>query len=91
MNEILFKQLRNLPARKSKKFMAWVKKKYPDKQRHHLLGSMTGIKLNDFLLKPVTHTEHEHAEKHKIDFAINNLPESLDLLFEYIKYLEEKK
>lgn len=89
-NETLYKQLRNLPSRKSPKFMEWVKRKHPDKQRHHLLGSMTGIKLNDLLLLPVTHEQHEKAERNKIDFCIDNLPQSLNLLFEYISYLEEK-
>lgn len=88
-NETLYKQLRNLPTRKSKKYMDWVKKKYPDLQRHHLLGSMTGIKLNDYLLVPVTHQEHEHAERNKMDYAIKNLHKSLNLLFEYIKELEK--
>ena len=88
-NEILYKKLRNLPTRKSKKFMDWVKAKYPHKQRHHLLGSMTGIKLNDYLLVPVTHQEHEHAERNKMDYAIKNLHKSLNLLFTYIEELEK--
>lgn len=88
-NEIQYKRLRNLPTRKSKKYMDWVKAKYPHKERHHLLGSMTGIKLNDYLLIPLTHAEHERAEKHKIDFCIEHLPESLNLLFEYLKELEK--
>lgn len=90
MNEILYKQLRNLPIYKSKKFLAWVKQKYPDKEVHHLLGSMTGIKLNDYLVKPVQRQEHLEAEKHKQDFAIANLPQSLNILFQYIKELELK-
>ena len=88
-NEVFFKRLRNLPAYKSKQYMEWVKAKHPDKERHHLLGSMTSIKLNDYLLLPVTHAEHERAERNKIDFAIDNLPQSLNLLFEYTAKLEQ--
>ncbi len=87
-NEILYKKLRNLPIRKSKKYMDWVKAKYPHKEIHHIIGSMTGIKLNDYLLIPLTHEEHEMAERHKIDMCIQGLPESLNILFEYIKELE---
>ena len=89
-NEILYKRLRNNPTFKSRKFLAWVKKKYPDKETHHILGSMTGIKLNDYLMLLVTQDQHEKAERNKIDFCIDNLPQSLNLLFEYIKEIEGK-
>jgi len=90
-NETLYKQLRNIqPVYRSKKFINWVKAKYPQYEVHHLLGSMTGIKLNDYLVKPVTRREHLEAEQHKIDFAIDNLARSLNILFEYIKHLEDK-
>lgn len=90
-SEALYKRLRNLPIRKSKKYMDWVKAKYPHHQRHHLIGSMTGIKLNDYLLVPVTHVEHEHAERNKLDYAIKHLHTSLNLLFEYLEELENDK
>lgn len=89
-NEILYKQLRNLPIRKSPKYLKWVKSKYPELERHHLIGSQTGIKLNDYLIAPITHKDHETAERHKIGFAIESLPQSLNILFEYISQLEEK-
>jgi len=89
-SEIQYKRLRNLPIRKSEKYLKWLKKRNPELQRHHLIGSQTGIKLNDYLILLVTQEQHLEAEKHKIDFAIENLPQSLNLLFEYIKYLEEK-
>lgn len=88
-NEHLYKQIRNIPSFKSKKFIKWVKAKYPEREIHHSIGSMTGIKLNDFLVVPVTRHEHERAEKHKIDFCIENLPKSLNILFEYIKEIEK--
>jgi len=88
-NEILYKRLRNNPTFKSRKFLAWVKKKYPDKETHHILGSMTGIKLNDYLVLPLTHTEHMEAEACKCDYAIDNLHISLRILFEYIKEIEK--
>jgi hypothetical protein len=90
-SEILYKQLRNLQSRKSGKFKKWIKKEYPGKDMHHLLGSMTGIKLNDYLLLPLTRTEHMKAEKSKIEFAVDNLPKSLNILFDYIEYLESRK
>ncbi len=86
--EILYKQFRNLPARKSPRYLAWLRKRYPDKQVHHLIGSMTGIKLNDLLCVAVTAEEHEQAEREKIKFFGERLSESINNL---IIYLEEIK
>ena len=89
-NEITYKRLRNLPIRKSEKYLKWLKKRNPELQRHHLIGSQTGIKLNDYLMLLVTQEQHAKAERNKIDFCIDNLPQSLNLLFEYIKEIEGK-
>lgn len=51
---VLYKQFRNLPVRKCPAYVAWLKKKYPNKEPHHLIGSQTGIKLNDLLIVMVT-------------------------------------
>jgi len=87
-NEHIYKRLRNIPSFKSAKFLKWFKAKYPDREAHHIIGSMTGIKLNDYLLLPVTREEHYKAEAYKTDYAIDNLHISLKILFEYIKELE---
>lgn len=89
MDEVLYKQFRGLPIFKSKDYIKWLRKQYPDKTIHHLTGSMTGIKLNDYLLIPLTIQEHEEAERHKIEFFNNNLSKSVKLLFEYVKELEK--
>lgn len=88
--EILFKQLRNLPPRHSARFIKWLKGKYPNHECHHLLGSMGSLKLNDFLAVPVTREEHIKADANRIDFLSDNLAESLNLIFEYIEFIENK-
>lgn len=88
MTEILFKQLRNLKPRHSKHYLKWLKVKFPGMELHHLLGSMGSLKLNDFLVVPVTREEHLKAERNKIQFFEDNLAKCLNLIFEY---LEEQK
>lgn len=85
----LYHRLRNMPTRKSKRFLKWAKEKYPNLELHHILGSQTGIKLCDYLVKPVTREQHLYAERNKSDFAIDNLHTSLNILFEYISELEK--
>ncbi len=89
MTNPLYHRLRNIPVYKSKKFLKWVKDKYPTLETHHLLGSMTGVKLCDYLVKPVTREEHELAECNKSEFAVDNLHTSLKILFEYISEIEK--
>ena len=84
MKEILYKQLRNLPCYKNADYLKWLRERNPDKTIHHLIGSMTGIKLNDYLLIPLTIQEHEEAERHKIEFCIDNLHIALNNLFEWV-------
>lgn len=85
MTEALYKRLRSLKVRRSEAYKKWLKKKYPGKELHHLIGSMTGIKLNDYLLLPVDRETHLGAEAQKREFCIEHLHESLGLLFEYIR------
>lgn len=91
MSNILYKQLRGLPVYRSDKFLKWVKAKYPDRDMHHLIGAMTAIKLNDYLILPLTREEHIQAESKKGEFAVDNLPRSLNILFEYIKEIENEQ
>ena len=84
MNEILYKQFRELPVFKSKGYIKWLKNKYPNKECHHLTGSMTGIKLHDCFIAMVTRAEHIEAEKHKIEFFNNHLTEAIRNLINYL-------
>ena len=75
---------------RSKKFKDWFHKEYPGMQMHHLFGSYTAIKTSDYCSVPVTAQEHEYAEKHKSEFAIDRLPLLFQVITKYILYLEEK-
>ena len=85
MNEILYKQFRELPVYKDKNYLKWLRVKYPDKELHHLTGSMTGIKLHDCFIVPVTRAEHIKAEANKIQFFNDNLHIAIKLFMEYNK------
>jgi hypothetical protein len=82
--DILYKQFRNLPVFRSKKFIDWVHKKY-GKCVHHLTGSQGRQKLMDYLVVPIDLDDHQKAEKEKEKYFINNLARSFSLLCEYLQ------
>jgi hypothetical protein len=86
----LYKQLRNMPIYRSKKYLKWLKENCPDLEPHHLIGSQTSIKLNDYLVNMVSREEHQRAEKEKEEHFSGNLAQSLNRLFKYVQYLETK-
>jgi hypothetical protein len=82
----------NVGFHRSKKFKDWFHQKYPGKQMHHVFGSVSqSLKTSDYCSVPVSHEEHERAEKNKSDFAIDNLPVVFNVLQDYIRDLEAKK
>lgn len=88
MSEVLYKQFRELPVFKSKDYIKWLHNQYPNKELHHLTGSMTGIKLHDCFIVPLTREQHIKAETDKIGFFNNHLHEAIKNL---ITYLKQKK
>ena len=78
----MYKRFRNLTPRENKAYLKWLKAKEPNKDCHHILGSQTGIRLNDLLCVMLTREEHIWAEAHKIEafekylhIAVSNLIE----------------
>lgn len=49
----------------------------------------TSKKTSDYAVIPVTRAEHEHAERHKSEFAVDNLHKLIYILIERIKELEK--
>ena len=83
---------------KSDEYLEWSRQKFPDRDPHHLAGSMGSLKLTDFLLMPVNRAIHdslkgnraaEYAEENII-FSLNIFQEYVTYLEEYVTYLEEK-
>ena len=56
---------------------------YPYSDLHHLFGSYTAKKTTDYLIIPLSRTEHQIVEKKKSDYAFEFLPKSIGLLKAY--------
>jgi len=87
-DQIYNKIKNNIGFDRSKKHLKWVKEKHPYCEPHHLFGSYTSKKTSDYAVIPVTRAEHEYAEKHKSEFAIENLHKLINILIQRIKELE---
>lgn len=75
----------------SESYREYLKKRFPDKDLHHLLGSFTGMKISDSLLIPLSRKEHNEVHKLTKDEVLEMyLAKSINLLQDYIKYLEGK-
>lgn len=69
---------------KSKKYLQWVKSKYPGMDLHHILGSEMAKKHTDYLIVPVEHKYHlEYVESHKEEFFYQSLKQAQILLIGY--------
>lgn len=90
MNE-LYKQLRTLiRPYKSQRYKDWAKNKFPNHDLHHLIGSVGSLKLTDILIAPVSRQTHIAIEKDKDAWFYKLLPTALNLLTEYVEYLEKE-
>jgi len=75
----------------SESYREYLKKRFPDKDLHHLLGSFTGMKISDSLLIPLSRKEHNEVHKLTKDEVLEMyLAKSINLLQDYIKYLKGK-
>ena len=75
---------------KSKRYLHWLKRKNPNKEIHHILGSFTSLKMTDFLAVALSPEDHKRAEMHKAKFFIFYLPEAIDNLIRYTHHLERR-
>lgn len=73
---------------RSNKHLQWVRQ---FGEPHHLFGSYSGRKTSDYCTIAVTREEHERAEKHKSEFAIENLHILIQYLQKRIRELENDK
>jgi len=93
-NDILYNQLKNkVGFYRSPKFVRWFHEKYPGYEMHHCFGSVSqSLKTSDYCCVPVppNHAESK-AEKDKSNFAIEHLPDLINVLQNYIIHLESKK
>lgn len=90
-NAILFHRLKtSVGFYRSKGFKVWFHQEYPGKEMHHLFLSYGSRKTSDFCSVPVTREEHQQAHKDIHTFAIDHLPEMINVIISYILYLEGK-
>lgn len=77
-------QLRDgIPPYKSKKYLKWVKERFPDYEIHHILGSHLGRKNTDYLVVPLLPEVHRKIQKHYYKWIMPHLNTALLLLLEY--------
>jgi hypothetical protein len=85
----MYRMLRNqIQPWKSEGFLKFVRAKYPDKDPHHLLGSLGSMKISDSLIIPLSRQEHTMADVKREDYFLTYLPMAISLLQEYISSLE---
>jgi hypothetical protein len=84
---ILKKMLRNGGVFHSKKYLNHLRETYPTLEPHHIIGSMTGIKLNDYLIVMLTREQHQKEHREPTEFNIL-LVDALFNLFNYLKEVE---
>lgn len=86
---ILFSRIRNIALSHGKhpKFKAWLKAQQPDKELHHVCGSVMGRKSTDLFAVMVTPQEHREKQD-DIDWCISQIPEAIGNLMKYIEQHE---
>lgn len=91
-NELwIYKKFRHAPVFQGSGMLEYMKMRFPNHDIHHLLGSMSrSMKLNDYLLVPLTRQEHIWAEGHKAEAFFKYFYDAVLYLFEYVQYLEGK-
>jgi hypothetical protein len=86
---ILFSRIRSVALRydKAPKFKAWLKKKNPNKDFHHVCASTMGRRSTDYLAVLVSREEHSKGQD-DIGWLIDQLPEAINNLLQYVSELE---
>lgn len=79
-----FKKYRHsLPMYKSRKYLKWVKGRFPAYEIHHILASVHGKKHTDYLVVPLTAETHRRIQKYASTFFYRYLGASVILLLDY--------
>lgn len=87
---ILFRQFRSIAAKygKNPKYIKWLRKKYPNKEIHHVFGSYMSRKSSDLCTVPVNPTEHR-LKQNDPDWSYSQIPQMFDLLLQFITELNQ--
>ena len=77
-----------LGFQKSKRYLNWMKSRYPYVDLHHILGSVHSKKFTDYLVIPIHHTHHLNVvEPHKGFWFSQYFEQSMQHLIKYAKYV----
>lgn len=88
--KIIFSRFRNIYLRhgKSPRYIAWLRKRFPGREIHHVYGSVHSRKSSDFGVVPVDPVEHREKQN-DLRWCYDQMYQALELLIEYVEYLEE--
>jgi hypothetical protein len=92
-SQILFKRIKDVAFRnaaKSEEFKKFVRDQKPGSEFHHVFGSIGPKKTTDYLGVALTNEEHTRAHFDN-DYLISLMPEAIENILKYVKYLEQKK
>jgi len=86
---IIFTRLKNVIGfHRSQQFKDWFHQRYPDKDIHHVFGSIGKLKTSDYCSAPLGRIQHSTIPN-EADWAIDNLELMIDCMIQYIRHLEE--
>lgn len=74
----------------SKRYLKYFRERFPDKDPHHLLGSLGSLKISDSLLAPLSRSEHNKADRNREAYLELYLPMAINILQDYILQLESE-
>lgn len=87
----LYQRLKNqVHPWKNKEFLDFIREEYPDKDPHHLLGSLGSLKISDSLIAPLNRIEHDKADKMREEYFLLYLPFAINILQKYIDKLQTR-
>jgi mannitol-1-phosphate/altronate dehydrogenase len=90
--KIIFSRFRNIYLRhgKSPAYIAYLRKRFPGKEIHHVYGSVHGMKSSDFGTVPVDPVEHREKQNDP-RWCYDQMYLAVELLIEYVEWKAESK
>ncbi len=74
-----------IPPYKSRKYLRWVKNRFPDYEIHHILGSHIGKKNTDYLVVPLAPDVHRKMQRYYYKFFPMHITPAVLILLHYAK------
>ena len=74
----------------SEDYLEWFHKKFPDRDPHHLLGSIGPLKLTDSLIIPVMRIEHSIIHEDPEEEFNRSIVFSINIFQEYVTHLKSE-